>query len=219
MPENVNLDGSEEDFARLLVFHRIINKEQLQKAMEDRQTHVANTGKVETLRDTLIRTKVVISPLIFDVLRVASKVIEICTKCNATHHIHFYHPGSRYFCTHCKGPLRVTDPGQSLKWQPGELARSVNEINAPMMDDPSQTAIVRMATKEDTIAPPATADETMLDMGKMNRPVRKETKRITGRRPLPSLPREPRVTPEVEDQPQSDEPKKKGFFGKLFGKK
>jgi hypothetical protein len=51
------------------------------------------------------------------------------------------------------------------------------------------------------------ADETMLDMGKMNRPMRKETQRITGRRPLPSLPREPRVTPRVEDQPQSDEPR------------
>jgi chromosome segregation ATPase len=63
------------------------------------------------------------------------------------------------------------------------------------------------------------ADETLLDMGKMNRPVRKETRRITGRRPLPQLPREPRTTPEVEDQAQSDEPKKKGFFGKLFGKK
>jgi chromosome segregation ATPase len=63
------------------------------------------------------------------------------------------------------------------------------------------------------------ADETLLDMGKMNRPARKETRRITGRRPLPSLPREPRKTPEVEDQPQGEEPKKKGFFGKLFGKK
>jgi chromosome segregation ATPase len=64
------------------------------------------------------------------------------------------------------------------------------------------------------------ADETMLDMGKMDRPAgRKETRRLGGRRPLPSLPREPRNTPEVEDQPQADEPKKKGFFGKLFGKK
>lgn len=63
------------------------------------------------------------------------------------------------------------------------------------------------------------ADETLLDMGKMNKPVRKETRRLTGRRPLPSLPREPRTTPEVEDQAQGDEPKKKGFFGKLFGKK
>jgi hypothetical protein len=48
---------------------------------------------METLRETLVRTKVVISPLIFDVLRVASKVSRICTKCNAIHHIHFYHPG------------------------------------------------------------------------------------------------------------------------------
>src|SRR6185295_1383724 len=141
-----------------------------QKAMEDRQTHVANTGKVETLRDTLIRTKVVISPLIFDVLRVASKVIEVCTKCNATHHIHFYHPGSRYFCTYCKGPLRVTDPGQSLKWQPGELTRSVNEINSPFPEapakDPSESQITRLATKKDeTIASLPLSDETMLDFG------------------------------------------------------
>jgi hypothetical protein len=65
------------------------------------------------------------------------------------------------------------------------------------------------------------ADETLLDMGKMNKPMKKETKRLgSGRRPLPSLPKEPRTTPEVDEQPQSgDEPKKKGFFGKLFGKK
>jgi hypothetical protein len=64
------------------------------------------------------------------------------------------------------------------------------------------------------------ADETLLDMGKMNKPMKKETRRLgSGRRPLPSLPKEPRTTPEVEEQPQSDEPKKKGFFGKLFGKK
>jgi len=65
------------------------------------------------------------------------------------------------------------------------------------------------------------ADETLLDMGKMNKPLKKETRRLgAGRRPLPSLPREPRTTPEVEEQPQSaEEPKKKGFFGKLFGKK
>jgi hypothetical protein len=75
------------------------------------------------------------------------------------------------------------------------------------------------------------ADETMLDMGKMGKALRAQreaasqdspkpaTRRITGRRPLPSLPREPRPAPEVEEQPSSDEPKKKGFFGKLFGKK
>lgn len=173
MPEIVNLDGSEEDFARLLVFHRIINKDQLQKAMEDRQSHVAGTGKVESLRETLIRTKVVISPLIFDVLRVASKVIETCTKCNAAHHIHFYHPQSRYFCTYCKGPLRVVDPGQSMKWQPGELARSVNELHAPM-EDPTQSAIQRMAVKkDDTVAPLDQADETMLDFGPAAKPAAK----------------------------------------------
>ena len=74
------------------------------------------------------------------------------------------------------------------------------------------------------------ADETMLDMGKMGKAIRAQresdqgpkpaTRRITGRRPLPSLPREPRPAPEVEEQSGSgDEPKKKGFFGKLFGKK
>src|SRR5262245_1401412 len=81
------------------------------------------------------------------------------------------------------------------------------------------------------------ADETMLDMGRMGKALRKEmeqapkkeTKRITGRRPLssnrnaalPQLPKEPpRELPEVADAPQGeDEPKKKGFFGKLFGKK
>lgn len=77
------------------------------------------------------------------------------------------------------------------------------------------------------------ADETMLDMGKMGKSVRQEMEarraaeraqreaeqqpppkkdRITGRRPLSS----PRM---AQPAPQEDEPKKKGFFGKLFGKK
>jgi hypothetical protein len=67
------------------------------------------------------------------------------------------------------------------------------------------------------------ADETMLDMGKMGKGVRRELGRGTGRRPAP-LPRLPAAPPppepEVEEgQGGDDEPKKKGFFGKLFGKK
>jgi len=67
------------------------------------------------------------------------------------------------------------------------------------------------------------ADETMLDMGKLNRPTRPQLGRGTGRRPapLPKLPPPPsEPASEVEPMEESgDEPKKKGFFGKLFGKK
>jgi serine/threonine protein kinase len=140
MPAIVNLEGNEEDFAKLLVFHRILSEEQLQKALEDRQTHAAKGGKVETLRDTLLRTKAVPSALLFDVLREASKVIETCTKCNAVHQIVHYHPTSRYFCTFCKGTMRVTDPGQSMKWKPGELAASVNELSGTFPELPAATS-------------------------------------------------------------------------------
>jgi hypothetical protein len=65
------------------------------------------------------------------------------------------------------------------------------------------------------------ADETMLDMGKMNRP-RPQLGRGTGRRPAP-LPRLPATPPPAAEgeavEEGGDEPKKKGFFGKLFGKK
>jgi len=148
MPGMVNLEGSEEDFAKLLVFHRIISDEQLQKALEDRQGHAAKGGKVETLRETLLRTRAVSSALLFDVLREASKVVETCTKCSAVHQIVYYHPTSRYFCTFCKGTMRVTDPGQSMKWKPGELAASVNEISGtfsefPAASTPTPSAILR----------------------------------------------------------------------------
>lgn len=68
------------------------------------------------------------------------------------------------------------------------------------------------------------ADETMLDMGKMMKPTRPQLGRGTGRRPapLPKLPpAAPAQTPEVEpmEEGSGDEPKKKGFFGRMFGKK
>jgi serine/threonine protein kinase len=161
MPAIVNLEGSEEDFARLLVFHRIVSDDQIQKALEDRQTHAAKGGKVETLRDTLLRTKAVSSALLFDVLREASKVVETCTKCSAVHQIVYYHPTSRYFCTFCKGTMRVTDPGQSMKWKPGELAASVNELSGTFQElpaatssNPTPSAILRAGLMEKPAANP-----------------------------------------------------------------
>jgi len=115
-------------------------------------------------------------------------------------------------------PLPEAAPEEEMETEPVEDGTPAEETPAAAdaESEPAELESIPEPTLDSNELP---ADETMLDMGKMNRPVRKETKRITGRRPLPSLPREPRVTPEVEDQPQSDEPKKKGFFGKLFGKK
>ena len=67
------------------------------------------------------------------------------------------------------------------------------------------------------------ADETMLDMGKMNKPQR-PLGRGTGRRPaLTPRPAPPEAEGEAGGDAGTDEggdqPKKKGFFGKLFGKK
>jgi len=112
MPAIVHLEGSEEDFARLLTFHKIISKEQLHKALEERQHHAARGRGLESLRDTLLRTKMVSSGLLFDVLREASKVVQECTKCEAVHHVHYYHPHPRHFCSFCHAAMRVTDPGQ-----------------------------------------------------------------------------------------------------------
>jgi serine/threonine protein kinase len=174
MPGIVTLEGSEEDFSQLLVHHRIINPDQLQKALEDRQAHAAKGNPVESLRDVLVRTKVVASPLIFEVLRTATKVVETCIKCSAVHHIFYYHPSARYFCNYCKGPLRVTDPGQSMTWKPGELAASLKELHAPMAEAPepapqTESKIILPQAAANPLDDPSIAalagDETMLDMG------------------------------------------------------
>jgi predicted nucleic acid-binding Zn-ribbon protein len=114
-------------------------------------------------------------------------------------------------------PLPEAAPDEEeMATEPVEDETPAEAAPAAAEEEPAELESLPEPTLDSNELP---ADETMLDMGKMNRPVRKETKRITGRRPLPSLPREPRVTPEVEEQAQSEEPKKKGFFGKLFGKK
>lgn len=90
----------------------------------------------------------------------------------------------------------------------------------PQEEVPTLEAAVEQQSESNELP----ADETMLDMGKMNRPARPQLGRGTGRRPAP-LPRLPQAppppTPEVEpmEEGAGDEPKKKGFFGKLFGKK
>jgi hypothetical protein len=79
------------------------------------------------------------------------------------------------------------------------------------------------AVEQNSEAGDLPADETMLDMGKLGKGVRRELGRGTGRRPAP-LPRLPAAPPPPEPEGEEaqggdDEPKKKGFFGKLFGKK
>jgi serine/threonine protein kinase len=167
MPVIVNLEGSEEDFAKLLILHQIISPDQLAKALENRQSQSAKAAALEPLRDTLLRLGYVSSSLIFEVLRVASKVVEECTKCGAIHHIYFYHPHSRFFCAYCKGPLKVTDPGQALKWTPGQLASAAAKASAAGGPPPSATQVIRRANPLDdpSLASLPAADETMLDMG------------------------------------------------------
>jgi serine/threonine protein kinase len=234
MPSIVNLEGSEEDFAKLLVFHRIISDEQLQKALEDRQSHSAKAGKVESLREMLLRTKAVSSALLFDVLREASKVVETCTKCSAVHQITYYHPTSRYFCTFCKGSMRVTDPGQSTKWKPGELAASVNELSgafsdlpagSPMptpsailregllgkqtvnpLDDPSATGIRVTKSEKSTLPPLSEDDKVTLAAGGDETMLDMGVTPRTSSKPKapPALPSEPK--PATPKPPQESSP-------------
>jgi len=115
-------------------------------------------------------------------------------------------------------------------------AEPAAEESAPAAEEKEEIAQLE-SLPEPVMESELPADETMLDMGRMGKALRKEmeqapkkeTKRLTGRRPLssnrnaalPQLPKEPpRELPEVADAPPGeDEPKKKGFFGKLFGKK
>jgi serine/threonine protein kinase len=194
MPVIVNLEGSEEDFAKLLILHQIVTQEQLAKALASRQSASAKSGAVEPLRDTLLREGHVSSSLIFEVLRVASKVVEECTKCGAIHHIYYYHPHARYFCTYCKGPLKVTDAGQALKWSPGQLAAAATKAAAAGGPPPSATQIIRRANPLDdpSLAALPAVDETMLDMGTQ---VKKSTPRPAALPPqTPKPPIDPTVT-------------------------
>ena len=109
---------------------------------------------------------------------------------------------------------------------PEEEAAELQEDEVPIEQRPEEEEVV--PTLEEAVEPVAEsnelpADETMLDMGKLHRPTRPQLGRGTGRRPapLPKLPPPPaEPTPEGEPMDESgDEPKKKGFFGKLFGKK
>ncbi|HZE98432.1 MAG TPA: hypothetical protein VE981_15475 [Planctomycetota bacterium] len=100
---------------------------------------------------------------------------------------------------------------QAEEPQPEPMQEPVEE-EVPTLE----TAVEQVAASDEL-----PADETMLDMGKMNRP-RPPLSRGTGRRPapLPKLPPAPSHEPEVQPlEDGGDEPKKKGFFGKLFGKK
>jgi chromosome segregation ATPase len=93
------------------------------------------------------------------------------------------------------------------------------ETPAPQDEEVAQLEMLPEPAAEEGSELPA--DETMLDMGKLGKGVRKELGRGTGRRPAPA-PRPVQPEPVEEASPEdasSDEPKKKGFFGKLFGKK
>lgn len=205
MPVIVNLEGSEEDFAKLLILHQIITQEQLAKALESRQSASAKGGAVEPLRDTLLRLHFVSSALIFEVLRVASKVVEECTKCGAIHHIYFYHPHARFFCAYCKGPLKVTDAGQALKWTPGQLANAAQKASAAGGPPPTATQIIRRANPLDdpsVAAIPSQAEDTIFDAGTKVRakpaepaPLLKPTPKPAALPPqVPKAPFDPTVT-------------------------
>src|SRR5262245_31834330 len=103
MPDAIVLEGTEEDFAQLLVRHNLVARDLL-KAARDRVK--GKGGGVESLSVELLNAKLVDSPAVFEELRSASRVGATCVKCDAEHTIVYYHSGSRYSCSSCKGLLR-----------------------------------------------------------------------------------------------------------------
>lgn len=120
-------------------------------------------------------------------------------------------------------PLPEAAPDEDVAAARAEIEGAPAEEPAaePVMEEPAQLESMPEPVAQTDELP---ADETMLDMGKMNKPTRPQLGRGTGRRPapLPRLPQAPpQPTPEVEpmEEGAGDEPKKKGFFGRMFGKK
>jgi chromosome segregation ATPase len=120
-------------------------------------------------------------------------------------------------------PLPEAAPEEEAAPLEGEVQEEAEVQPEPAAEPEEAVPTLEAAVEASQETNELPADETMLDMGKMNRP-RPQLGRGTGRRPapLPKLPpAPPQPTPEVESMDESggEGAKKKGFFGKLFGKK
>jgi hypothetical protein len=134
-------------------------------------------------------------------------------------------------------PLPEAAPEEEMAVEPDPAQEEPADEPAPPPAEEKEEIAQLESLPEPVMESELPADETMLDMGKMGKALRKELEqapkkelgRITSRRPLsgsrnkalPQLPKEPpRPLPEINEQSaEEDQPKKKGFFGKLFGKK
>jgi serine/threonine protein kinase len=161
MKTPVNLEGSPEHVARLLVQHRVLTPPQAEHALASWRL----AGGRRALRDILMEKGFLQPPLRYQVVRVFTKAVAECPKCATEYHIYFHHPEERHGCPTCKVPLPPPTPSADST-APRMTPPSPVPGPAPAAKAPADLNV----TLSQTILPTPEYDQTLLDMGGARRP-------------------------------------------------